>query len=205
MIVRNATLEDITAITRIYNEAIENGKAIWNEVVVGDDDRVEWWRDRTGKGFPVLVVEDDEEGSDSFGEVVGYATYGRFREYHGYRYTVEHSIYIRADQRGKGIAVPLMEKLIQRAKDGGQHVMVAAIEGSNGPSVKLHKKLGFTMVGEMNQVGIKFGEWLNLILMQLQLNDDPAPGGELVDEGRSKGNSAQENTRKDNNLKSHDS
>ena len=184
MIVRNATLEDIPAITEIYNEAVENGKAIWNEVVVGNEDRVEWWRERTGKGFPVLVVEDDEEGSHSEGDVVGYATYGRFREYHGYRYTVEHSVYIRSDQRGKGVAVPLMERLIERAKEGGQHVLVAAIEGSNQPSIRLHEKLGFEMVGEMKEVGIKFGQWLNLVLMQLKLNDDSAPGTDRVEKAQ---------------------
>lgn len=184
MIVRNATLEDIPAITEIYNEAVENGKAIWNEVVVGNEDRVEWWRERTGKGFPVLVVEDDEEGSHSGGDVVGYATYGRFREYHGYRYTVEHSVYIRSDQRGKGVAVPLMERLIERAKEGGQHVLVAAIEGSNQPSIRLHEKLGFEMVGEMKEVGIKFGQWLNLVLMQLKLNDDSAPGTDRVEKAQ---------------------
>lgn len=176
MIIRNATLEDIPAITAIYNEAVENGKAIWNEVLVGDEDRVDWWRERTGKGYPVLVVEDDEEDSASAGEVVGYATYAGFRDYHGYRYTVEHSVYIRADQRGKGIAMPLMEKLIDRAREGGQHVLVAAIEGENQPSIRLHEKLGFTRVGEMKEVGIKFGQWLDLVLMQLKLNDDPAPG-----------------------------
>lgn len=186
MIVRNATLQDISAITEIYNEAVENGKAIWNEVVVGNEDRVEWWRERTGKGFPVLVIEDDEESSDSYGDVVGYATYGRFRGYHGYRYTVEHSVYIRSDQRGKGVAMPLMERLIERAKEGGQHVLVAAIESTNQPSIRLHEKLGFEMVGEMKEVGIKFGEWLDLVLMQLKLNDDPAPGTDQVERAQVK-------------------
>ncbi|KAB3519248.1 GNAT family N-acetyltransferase [Corynebacterium sp. zg254] len=182
MIIRNATLEDIPYITDIYNEAVENGTAIWDEVVVGVDNRTEWWRKRTGEGFPMFVVEDDDANSPTHGEVVGYATYGRFRPYQGYRYSVEHSIYIRSDQRGKGIAVPLMEKLIDRAREGGQHVMVAAIEASNKPSIGLHEKLGFEHVGHMKEVGIKFGEWLDLVLMQLKLNDDPAPGAKQSDE-----------------------
>lgn len=187
MIIRDVKMEDVPAITRIYNEAVENGKAIWNEVVVDEADRREWVRTRTGQGHPLLVVEDDDPESSSFGEVLGYATYTDFRGYHGYRYTVEHSVYLRADTRGKGIAVPLMQELIERARTAGNHVIVAAIEGGNRPSIRLHEKLGFKQVGKMEEVGIKFGEWLDLVLMQLKLNDDAAPGAKEDEIERSTG------------------
>ena len=104
--------------------------------------------------------------------VLGYASFGAWRPFEGFRHTAEHSVYVRDDQRGKGLWPLLMAALIERARESGKHVMVAAIESGNAASVRLHERLGFVVTGQMPQVGIKFGRWLDLTFMQLPL--DPA-------------------------------
>ncbi|WP_444460831.1 GNAT family N-acetyltransferase [Rhodobacter capsulatus] len=166
--IRDATPEDAQAIATIYNDAVRTTTAIWNEVEVTALNRVDWIAARQQAGFPVLVLE---EGA----KVVGYASYGPFRAFDGYRGTVEHSVYIRTDLRGGGRGRALLSALILRARAQGLHVMVAAIEAENNASIILHQRLGFAAVGLMPQVGQKFGRWLDLLLMQLRLDDRPQP------------------------------
>ncbi|SOB94934.1 GNAT family N-acetyltransferase [Rhodobacter maris] len=166
--IRHATPLDAAAIAAIYNAAVRETTAIWNEVEVDAENRVAWMNARAAEGFPVLVVE--EEGS-----ICGYASYGPFRAFDGYRATVEHSVYVRADKRGGGRGRALLTAVIDHARTAGRHVMVAAIEAGNAPSIALHEKLGFARVGVMAQVGQKFGRWLDLALLQLVLDDRPQP------------------------------
>lgn len=170
MSIRDAASGDIAGITAIYNDAVANTTAIWNETVVDNANRVAWLQDRTKAGYPVLVAIDDD------GEVVGYASFGDWRAWDGYRHTVEHSVYVRSDQRGKGIGTVLMLALIERARQCGKHVMVAGIEAENLPSIRLHEKLGFEKAGHLRQVGTKFGRWLDLAFLQLTLNSDDPSG-----------------------------
>nr|WP_249731212.1 GNAT family N-acetyltransferase [Chelatococcus sp. HY11] len=169
--IRDAGIVDIPGITRIYNDAVLNTTAIWNDVEVDEPNRTMWLSDRNKAGYPVLVAV----GGD--GEVVGYASFGDWRAWDGYRHTVEHSIYVRNDQRGKGIGEALMKTLIARARDCGKHVMVAGIEAENAASLRLHKKLGFEKVGHLKEVGTKFGRWLDLAFLQLTLSSE-APEAE---------------------------
>lgn len=118
---------------------------------------------RNAAGFPVLAALSLD------GEVVGYASFGEWRAFDGYRHTVEHSVYVRADQRGGGIGRALMLELIDRAEALGKHVMIAGIESGNLPSIRLHEQLGFRETGHMKEVGTKFGRWLDLTFMQLIL------------------------------------
>lgn len=164
MPVRNATATDIEAITAIYNDAVANSTAIWNEVTVDATNRAAWLAEQTSKGFPVLVALDDS------GAVVGYASFAPWRSWDGYRHTVEHSVYVRQDQRGCGVGTNLMIELIDRARTLGKHVMVAGIEANNEASIKLHHKLGFKTVGLLTEVGTKFGAWLDLAFLQLTLD-----------------------------------
>ncbi|TKD26542.1 N-acetyltransferase [Rhodobacter capsulatus] len=166
--IRDATPEDAQAIATIYNDAVRTTTAIWNEVEVNALNRVDWIEARQRAGFPVLVLE---EGA----KVVGYASYGPFRAFDGYRGTVEHSVYVRADLRSGGRGTALLKALIYRARAQGLHVMVAAIEAENNASIVLHQRLGFAAVGLMPQVGQKFGRWLDLLLLQLRLDDRPQP------------------------------
>lgn len=168
MNIRNATQADLGGLRDIYNDAVLNTTAIWNEIAVDLDNRRAWLELREQQGFPVLVAEDE-------GDVVGYASYGPWRAFDGFRETVEHSVYVRADQRGKGLGVALLQALVERARAQGLHVMVAAIESGNAASIRLHERLGFVTTGQMPQVGQKFGRWLDLTFMQLILDSRSTP------------------------------
>ncbi len=162
VLIRDAVEADLPAIRDIYNHAVEHTTAIWNDVLIDVDNRRAWLELRRAKGFPVLVAERD-------GKVAGYASYGDWRAFDGYRHTVEHSVYVDKDCRGAGIGKKLMLELIARAKAAGMHVMIAAIEAENTPSIALHERLGFRLVGIHGEVGIKFGRWLDLAAMELRL------------------------------------
>lgn len=168
MHIRDAEIVDLETITEIYNDAVQNTTAIWNERTVDVDDRAAWLADRFRAGYPVLVASDDDG-------VLGYATFGDWRPHDGFRNTVEHSVYVRGDQRGRGIGKALMNELIARARAIGKHVMVAAVASENTGSIVLHERLGFIETGRMPQVGVKFGRWLDLTFLQLTLDDAPAP------------------------------
>ncbi len=105
--------------------------------------------------------------------VLGYASFGPWRAFDGFRHTVEHSVYVHPDRHGQGIGKALMQALIERAKALNKHVMVAAIEAGNTASIGLHQQLGFEQTGLMPQVGTKFGRWLDLAFLQLHLDDGP--------------------------------
>ncbi|MGA0542778.1 GNAT family N-acetyltransferase [Neotabrizicola sp. VNH66] len=166
--IRDATPADAAAIAAIYNDAVLNTTAIWNEITVDAANRVAWMAARRGAGFPVLVAEVD-------GTVAGYASYGPWRAFDGYRATAEHSVYVATDFRGRGLARALMQALIARARGQGLHVLVAAIEAENAASVALHRSLGFGNDHVMRQVGQKFGRWLDLMFMELRLDARPHP------------------------------
>ena len=170
MEIRDAGLADIDGITAIYNDAVLHTTAIWNDLTVDAANRTAWLADRQKAGYPVLVAVDSNQA------VLGYASFGDWRAFEGYRHTVEHSVYVRNDQRGRGIGVALMQALIGRARLIGKHVMVAGIEANNAGSIGLHEKLGFEHVGHMKEVGMKFGAWLDLAFMQLKLDARPSPG-----------------------------
>lgn len=169
MRIRDAETHDIEGITAIYNDAVEHTTAIWNDTKVDAANRLAWLRDRGLAGYPVLVAVNEAE------EIVGYASFGDWRAFDGYRHTVEHSVYVRSDQRGGGIGRALMEALIERARAIGKHVMVAGIEAGNAGSIRLHEKLGFERVGLLPEVGTKFGGWLDLAFLQLRLDERTEP------------------------------
>lgn len=171
MQIRDATEADIDAITAIYNDAVLNTTAIWNDTQADRANRSDWLAARQRAGFPVLVAVSEE------GQLLGYASFGDWRPFEGFRHTVEHSVYVRADQRGAGIGRALMQALIPRARAAGKHVMVAAVDASNGASIRLHETLGFEQVGHLRQVGTKFGRWLDLAFLQLTLDDQPPDQG----------------------------
>ena len=155
---------DLPGILAIYNHAVAQTTAIWNETLVDLDNRRQWWRGRVETGFPVLVAADEA------GEVLGYASYGPFRPFDGYRGTVEHSVYVAEAARRRGVARALLGALEEHARAAGLHVMLGGIAAENGPSLFLHRQLGFTETGRLPQVGQKFGRWLDLVFMQKVLD-----------------------------------
>lgn len=163
VLIRDATEADLPAILEIYNHAVAETTAIWNETLVDLDNRKAWFELRRTRGFPILVAEID-------GRIAGYASYGDWRPFDGFRNSVEHSVYVEKDHYGRGLGKGLMTALIERARSGGIHVMVAAIEAGNAGSIALHTALGFRIVGTHQEVGQKFGRWLDLTMMELKLD-----------------------------------
>ncbi|WP_297006537.1 GNAT family N-acetyltransferase [uncultured Corynebacterium sp.] len=162
--VRDTCDADLPAITDIYNDAVVNTVAVWNNDTVDVGNRRDWLRAHQIPGTAALTAVDAD------GRVLGYATYGEFRHYDGFRDTVENSVYVAADARTGGVGTALMAGLLTRARAGGAHVMVAAIESGNTASLKLHEKLGFATVGILLEVGTKFGRRLGMTLMQVFLD-----------------------------------
>lgn len=169
MDIRDARPADAEGIAAIYNDAVAHTTAIWNDATVDAADRAAWIAARQASGYPVLVAVDQGD------TVVGYASFGDWRAFDGYRHTVEHSVYVRSDQRGGGIGRALMLTLIERARGLGKHVMVAGVEAGNEGSLRLHERLGFEHAGTLRQVGTKFGAWLDLTFLQLTLDDRARP------------------------------
>ncbi len=161
-VLREATEADLEAILAIHNDAIVNSLAIWQYEPVDLADRRAWMSERQAKGYPVIVAE---EG----GQVSGFASYGDFRFGAGYANTVEDSVYLRQDRRGRGLGKALMNALFDRARGQGKHVMVAAIGLPNDASVALHAGCGFVAAGTLREVGRKADRWLDLLFMQKML------------------------------------
>ena len=169
MMIRHAEERDLPIITEIYNDAVANTTAIWNETQVDQANRQTWLDEHKMAGLPVLVAVDDA------GNVLGYATFGPWRAWEGYRHTVEHSVYVHKNGRRKGVGRALMIALLEQARACGKHVMIAGIESQNIGSIRLHEALGFEITGHCKQVGCKFGRWLDLTFMQMKLDEREIP------------------------------
>lgn len=162
MEIRAATEADLPAILAIYNDAVLNTTAIWNDDIVDLDNRRAWFAARSAQDYPVLVAEAE-------GTVLGYASYGDFRPFQGYRFTVENSIYVAAEARGRGAGARLLAALTDHASAAGKHVMVAGITADNAISLRLHERQGFVETARMPELGFKFGRFLDLVFLQKRL------------------------------------
>ncbi len=160
--IRHAALADLPQILDIYNDAIINTTAVFQYDVHTIEMRKEWLAQKQKDGFPVFVAEKDNA-------VVGFSTFGPFRNWEGYKYSVEHSIYVEKNQRGKGIGKLLMPPLIDAAKQMNMHTIIAGIDADNKISIEFHKQFGFEEAGYIKEVGWKFERWLDLVFMQLIL------------------------------------
>ena len=160
--IRYAEEKDLPAILEIYNDAILTTTALWIDEPFTLENRLAWFAEKSVAGYPILVDEAD-------GSVTGFATYGSFRPYPGYKYTIEHSVYVGRSHRGRGIGNRLLTELIRHAEAAGFKMMIGAIDAANEGSIALHRKLGFTHAGTVKHAGTKFGRWLDLALYQLEL------------------------------------
>ena len=161
--IRDAVDEDVPGILAIYNDVIATSTAVYREDPATLEDRRQWFEARREQSYPILVASD---GSG----ILGFASYGDFRSWPGYRFSVEHSVHVRADQRGRGVGTLLMGALIQRAIDQGKHVMVGGVDADNEPSLRFHERLGFARAARLREVGFKFGRWLDLVFVQRVLS-----------------------------------
>ena len=160
--VRDLRAQDLPGLLAIYNQIIADSTAVYSDTPVTLEDRTSWWRNRASQGYPVLAAEDASG-------IVGFATFGDFRSWPGYRYTVEHTVHVRADRRGRGVGLALMHRLIARAAELRKHVMIGGIDAANAASIRFHERLGFRHAGLLREVGFKFGRWLDLAFMQRPL------------------------------------
>jgi len=156
------------AILEILNEAIVNSTALYDYKPRALEAMVGWFKAKEAGRFPVIGAM---EGS----QLLGFASYGTFRAWPAYKYTVEHSVYVHRDHRGKGIGPALMKRLIDAARDQEYHVMVGGIDAANRTSIAMHEKLGFTHAGTVRHAGYKFGRWLDLAFYQLLLETPARP------------------------------
>jgi phosphinothricin acetyltransferase len=165
---RTAMESDLPAILAIYNHAILTSTAVYDYEPDTMVMRQAWFAAKTKSGMPVFVSE-DEDG------VSGFATYGAFRNRAGYRYSVEHSVYISEAKRGLGHGRLLLSTLIEAASRHSMHTMIASVDAQNEISIHLHLKLGFAQVAHFREVGYKFDRWLDLIFLQKILDPSTRP------------------------------
>ena len=169
MRIRPAVPSDLPGILAIYNEVIRNSAAVYALDPVTLDERRAWFEGRQALGYPVLVAAGDDD-------VLGFASFGDWRgAWPGYRYTVEHSVHVRADRRGSRIGSGLVEALLPLALGLGKHVLIGGIDARNTASLRFHERLGFTPAAHFRDVGHKFGRWLDLVFVQRILDAPGAP------------------------------
>jgi len=156
-------------ILAILNEAIVNSTAIYDYAPRPESSMAGWFAAKRAGGFPVLGMESDR------GELLGFASYGSFRGWAAYKYTVEHSVYVHHEHRGQGIGRLLLAALIERARAQDLHLLVGGLDAVNEASIALHLRMGFTPAGTIAQAGYKFGRWLDLAFFQLRLDTPHSP------------------------------
>lgn len=160
------------AILDILNEAIVHSTALYDYHPRSLESMVSWFRTKDEGHFPVIGLVDPTQ------QLLGFASYGTFRAWPAYKYSIEHSLYVHKDHRRQGIGQALMQQLIAAARAQQYHTMIGGIDRSNQASIALHRKLGFDHAGTIKQAGFKFGNWLDLAFYQLLLDtpDHPQDG-----------------------------
>ncbi len=159
MLIRDAVSADFDEITAIYNEVLTNSTAIYNDRPATRDDRIAWWRSRLEQRYPVLVAVERDR-------VAGFASFGDFRPWPGYRFTVEGTVHIHSEKRGKGVGTLLLKALIVQAKLAGKHIMIAGVDAENTASIQFLEHFGFERVALLREVGFKFDCFLSLVFLQ---------------------------------------
>ena len=157
-------------ILNIFNEAIANSTALYDYEPRTLATVQKWFRDKEQHNYPVIGIEDN-------GVLIGFATYGTFRAWAAYKYSVEHSVYVDVKSRGKGVGRRLLAELVELAKQQNYHTIIGGIDAENIISIKLHQSLGFTHCGTIKQAGFKFDRWLDLEFYQLIL---PTPDNPIA-------------------------
>ena len=162
-IIKPCEEKQLPEIREIFNEAILNSTALYDYKPRTMEMMNRWFMEKQNGNYPVIGVFDHED------LLLGFASYGSFRGRPAYKYSVEHSVYVRSDQRGKGIGTLLLKEIVEIAKEQDYHVLVGGIDASNRESIRLHEKEGFVFVGIIREAGFKFGRWLDLAFYQLIL------------------------------------
>ena len=157
--VRSYDVKDLDAIQRIRAWAVENTTALW-DFEPETREEIQLWVTRHLDFGTVLVAEDES------GQCVGLGALGPWRSNAGYLHTAENSIYVDPSFHRFGVGKALLAALQQAAVELDFHVVVAEIEATNEASIRLHERMGFTLVGITREAGWKWGRWLDLATMQ---------------------------------------
>jgi len=159
-------------IQRIFNEAILHSTALYDYKPRTHEMMQEWFAAKERGGFPILGI------LSPVGELMGFGSYGTFRAFPAYKYSVEHSLYVAGQFRGQGVGRRLLQEIILSAEQQGYHTLIGAIDAENSISKELHQKFGFHYAGTIREAGFKFGRWLNLEFYQriLASPSDPQDG-----------------------------
>ncbi len=165
--IRPATESDLPQMLAIYNDIILTTTAVFEYQPHTFEMRREWFNGKKEKGHPVFVAHEEDK-------MVGFSSFGPFRAWAAYKYTVENSVYVAKEERGRGIGKLLLPPLIETAKRLEMHTIIASIEATNEASIRLHQQFGFEEVAHFKQVGFKFQRWLDLKFFQLLL-ESPGP------------------------------
>lgn len=160
--IRLATENDLPQILDIYNEIIKNTTAVYYYEPHTLEMRRQWFEERKQQGFPVFVAEEN-------GIILGMSSIGPFRVPTAYRFSVENTVHVAAQARGRGVGKLLMPPIIEAAKQLKMHTIIAGIDASNEVSLGLHRSFGFVEVAHFKEVGFKFDRWLDLKFLQLIL------------------------------------
>jgi L-amino acid N-acyltransferase len=165
------------AILDIFNEAIVNSTALYDYQPRQPESMTSWFKTKEIGNFPVIGAIDcrrQTKGQRS-DRLLGFASYGTFRNWPAYKYSIEHSVYVHPDHRRKGIGFALMQQLILAATEQQYHTMIGGIDMTNTSSIALHEQLGFKHTGTIQHAGFKFGRWLDLGFYQLLLETPSKP------------------------------
>ncbi|PRX53676.1 GNAT family N-acetyltransferase [Flagellimonas meridianipacifica] len=162
IIIRKAEERDVTEILDIVNYEILNSTVLYDYKKRTYQQQLVWFEKKQIDKMPIIVAEIENR-------VAGFGTYGIFRPWAAYQFSVEHSIYVHRDMRANGVGKKLLSKLIELAKDNGFHTMIAGVDGSNEKSFEFHKNFGFEEIGTFKEIGFKFDKWLDLRFLQLFL------------------------------------
>ncbi|BBB91296.1 MAG TPA: N-acetyltransferase family protein [Methylomusa anaerophila] len=161
--IRHAQERDLPEILAIYNDAIIHTTAVYEWHPQTLEDRWEWYRGKKQTGFPIIVCEMDHM-------MLGFATFGLYRDLSGFKYTVADSVYVHEHHRCKQVGTGLLRELVKIAANQDFVTMVAEIDSANESSKRMHEKVGFKNAGVISKAGFKFGTWLDLAIYQYDLN-----------------------------------
>jgi len=140
----------------IFNDAILNSRALYDYKPRTMEMMTAWFDAKLKGKFPVIGIENDS------GDLMGFGSYGTFRAWPAYKYSVEHSVYVDTRFRRQGVGKRVLQELITAAPGQDYHILVGGIDATNSVSIRLHESLGFVHCGAIRQAGLKFGRWLDL-------------------------------------------
>ncbi|HEY3757237.1 MAG TPA: GNAT family N-acetyltransferase [Opitutaceae bacterium] len=157
------------AILDIFNDTLLTSTSLYDYRARTPEMMVTWFENKRRGNFPVIAAV------NAAGSLLGFGSYGTFRAFPAYKYSVEHSVYVHKDHRGRGLGRTLLQAVIAAATEQEYHTLIGAIDASNAASVALHRSMGFLHCGTFRQTGYKFGRWLDVDFYQLLLETPARP------------------------------